>query len=220
MRENPSPFVVFEWYFVKYRIKSWSVITVKILNAANLLTLLRLALVIPLFALSVERQYYWIALLLFWFAMLTDMFDGYVARRYKMITNLGKFMDQITDKIVINAILLIFLWARELPLWFVAIIILRDILVGGVRMFLASRSVVVAANVWGKMKTTLQTILISLVYLSPYFNLKLLIDIFVYLTAVVALYSGYTYFMEAVPYFLEKHEEGSDDDERKTSVAG
>jgi CDP-diacylglycerol--glycerol-3-phosphate 3-phosphatidyltransferase/cardiolipin synthase len=179
----------------------------KLWNAANILTLIRLLMIIPLFPLSMHKEYYWIALILFWFAMLTDMFDGMIARRYGMVTNLGKFMDQITDKLLINAILLIFLWARELPLWFVAIIILRDILVGGIRMFLASKGIVVPANVWGKMKTLLQTILVSTVYLSPYLPLKLLIDILVYLTAAVALYSGYTYFLHAVPYLVEKGDE-------------
>ncbi|NOZ92819.1 CDP-diacylglycerol--glycerol-3-phosphate 3-phosphatidyltransferase [bacterium 3DAC] len=179
----------------------------KILNAANILTLIRLLMIIPLFPLSMHREYYWLALILFWFAMLTDMFDGMVARKYKMITNLGKFMDQITDKLLINAILLIFLWARELPLWFVAIIILRDILVGGVRMFLASKGVVVPANKWGKIKTLLQTILVSTVYLSPYIPVKWFIYVLVYLTAAIAIYSGYTYFLHAVPYLMEKGDE-------------
>ncbi len=176
----------------------------KLWNAANILTLIRLLMIVPLFPLSIQKEYYWIALILFWFAMITDVFDGMIARRYNMVTNLGKFMDQITDKLLINAIFLIFLWSRELPLWFVAIIILRDIFVSGIRMFLASKGVVVPANVWGKMKTLLQTILISAVYLSPYFSLNLLIKILVYLTAVVALYSGYTYFLHAVPYLTEK----------------
>ncbi len=175
-----------------------------IFNTANILTLIRLFMILPLFPLSMHKQYYYIALLLFWFAMLTDMFDGLIARRYNMVTNLGKFMDQITDKLLINAILLIFLWDKMLPLWFVSIIILRDLLVGGIRMFLASKGVVVPANKWGKMKTLLQTILVSVVYLSPYFPLNSLILLLVWITALVSVYSGYTYFLYALPYLLEK----------------
>jgi len=140
------------------------------------------------------------------FAMLTDMFDGLIARKYNMVTNLGKFMDQIIDKLLINAIFLIFLWARELPLWFVSIIILRDIIVGGIRMFVASRGVVVPANAWGKLKTLLQTILVSAVYLSPYIKIWPLIVVLEYITAAVALYSGYTYFLHVLPFLSEKGE--------------
>ena len=142
-------------YVMYIRIKRCCDMT--ILNVANIITFVRLVMIIPLFFFTLKPRHYLIALVLFWLAMLTDVIDGFVARRLNMITNLGKFMDQITDKLLINAILLIFLRNRLLPLWFVTLVILRDIIVGGVRMFLASKETVVPANIWGKMKTLLQT---------------------------------------------------------------
>jgi len=177
------------------------------LNVANIITFVRLIMIIPLFFFTLNPSYYLIALVLFWLAMLTDVIDGFIARRFNMITNLGKFMDQITDKLLINAILLIFLWNRLLPLWFVTLVILRDIIVGGVRMFLASKDIIVPANIWGKMKTLLQTFLISLIYLVQAFPINnIIVDIVMYATAIVVVFSGYTYFRQAVPYFLEKEE--------------
>ena len=175
-----------------------------VLNVANIITFIRLAMIIPLFFFTLNPRYYLIALVLFWLAMLTDVIDGLIARRFNMITNLGKFMDQITDKLLINAILLIFLWNRLLPLWFVTLVILRDIIVGGVRMFLASKDIIVPANIWGKMKTLLQTFLISLIYLTYVFPVKDIVDIVMYVTSIVVIFSGYTYFRQAIPYFLEK----------------
>ena len=177
-----------------------------ILNVANIITFIRLIMIVPLFFFTLKPRYYLIALVLFWLAMLTDVIDGFIARRFNMITNLGKFMDQITDKLLINAILLIFLWNHLLPLWFVTFVILRDIIVGGVRMFLASKETVVPANIWGKVKTLLQTFLISLIYLIQTFPIKNIVDIVMYVTAIVVVFSGYTYFRQAVPYFLEKEE--------------
>lgn len=180
-----------------------------ILNVANIVTFVRLVMIVPLFFFTLTPRYYLIALVLFGLAMLTDVIDGFIARRFNMITNLGKFMDQITDKLLINAILLIFLWNRLLPLWFVTLVILRDIVVGGVRMFLASKEIVVPANIWGKMKTLLQTFLISLIYIIHAFSMENFVDIvnvIMYITAVVVVFSGYTYFRQAMPYFLETEE--------------
>ncbi len=138
-----------------------------VINVPNALSTARILALFPLIVLSFYPRYFLIAFVLFVLTMVSDLLDGYIARRYAQVTRLGKFLDQIADKLVITAILLVFLSKGLSPFWFVALIILRDLVVGGVRMYMSSSGVVVAAKWPGKLKTLLQVIYVGGVYLGP-----------------------------------------------------
>lgn len=102
--------------------------------------------------------------LLFIFASLTDFVDGWYARKYNQITTFGKLFDPLADKILINSTLIIFGARGLLPIIFVIIFIIRDILVDGLRMMLASNDIVLAADKWGKLKTIFQMLGLTLLF--------------------------------------------------------
>ncbi|OQY09885.1 MAG: CDP-diacylglycerol--glycerol-3-phosphate 3-phosphatidyltransferase [Marinitoga sp. 4572_148] len=174
----------------------------KIWTAPNILTFIRILATIPMFIITYDEKYYLIAFLVYILVSLTDLLDGYIARKYNLVSDFGKFMDQIADKILINALFIVFLEIHKLPGWFVAIIIIRDIFISGLRMYLANKNVVVAADKWGKAKTFLQTILIASLYLTPTF---VFLDnfnfILILLTAFSSIFSGYNYLAKNIVYF-------------------
>ena len=97
-----------------------------------------------------------IAAIVFIIASLTDMADGKIARKYNLITNLGKFLDSLADKMLVIAILIAFVELHRVSAWLLAIIILREFMVTGIRMLAAEKGVVMAAKMIGKIKTTTQ----------------------------------------------------------------
>lgn len=135
------------------------------MNLANKLTLSRILLV-PVYALVfLYTDWKVAALLLFIGAALTDWVDGYVARNYKMVTDLGKFMDPLADKLLTLTAFVLFTHFGYLnPLW-VIIIIAREVIVSVFRAVAASKQVVIAASVYGKIKTVLQFSTIIMVHL-------------------------------------------------------
>ncbi len=157
-----------------------------------------------------------IVFVIFLIASLTDFVDGYLARKNNQVTDLGKFLDPVADKLLINS-MVIFLVAPSLfapynieqnvsiNVWCAIIFIGRDIVVDALRFIASNKNVVIAANIFGKMKTVLQMIAISLVLLNDwpfsYFDnswpigLKIS-DIFVYLAAFVSLLSGIIYVIQ------------------------
>ena len=100
----------------------------------------------------------WIALALFCLASLTDMLDGKIARKYNLITDFGKFMDPLADKLLVCSALICMIELRELPAWMVIIIISREFIISGFRLVASDNGVVIAASYWGKFKTTFQMI--------------------------------------------------------------
>lgn len=104
-----------------------------------------------------------IAAIVFIIASLTDMADGKIARKYNLITNLGKFLDSLADKMLVIGVLIAFVELGRVSAWFLAIIILREFMVTGIRMLAAEKGVVMAAKMIGKIKTTTQ--MIAIVYL-------------------------------------------------------
>jgi CDP-diacylglycerol--glycerol-3-phosphate 3-phosphatidyltransferase/cardiolipin synthase len=164
------------------------------LNIPNWLSFSRILAVFPLYILTVMGEnYFFPALIVFIIASFTDLLDGWIARKYNMVTDLGKFFDQIADKIMINAVLISLLTIGFVPGWFVAIIVVRDTFVSGLRMFLANKNIVVAADKFGKLKTFLQIVLIIAIYLN--FSI-LLNNVLIYTTAFVSLFSGFNYLIK------------------------
>ena len=100
----------------------------------------------------------YVAAALFIIASLTDMLDGKIARKYNLVTNFGKFMDPLADKLLVCSALICMIELRELPAWMVIIIISREFTISGFRLVASDNGVVIAASYWGKFKTTFQMI--------------------------------------------------------------
>ncbi len=130
-------------------------------TTANKITLLRIAL-IPVFLLLAYAGRTIPALLVFIIASLSDMADGYVARHYNQITNFGKFMDPLADKLLVCSALICLIELHKIPAWVVLVIIAREFIVSGFRLVAVDQGVVIAASMWGKIKTTVQMIMIIL----------------------------------------------------------
>lgn len=104
----------------------------------------------------------YIALGIFIIASLTDLLDGRIARKYNLVTNFGKFMDPLADKLLVCAALICLVEMDRIPAWIVIIIISREFIISGFRLVAADNQVVIAASYWGKFKTTFQMIMVCL----------------------------------------------------------
>ena len=102
----------------------------------------------------------WICLAIFVAASVTDWFDGHLARKYNLITNFGKFMDPLADKLLVCSAMICMIEVDKLPAWVVIIIIGREFIISGFRLIAAENGVVIAANYWGKFKTVFQMAMI------------------------------------------------------------
>lgn len=125
------------------------------MNLPNKLTLIRIVLVPVTMALILTRHFY-IGLAVFVIASVTDFFDGYIARRDNLVTSFGKIMDPLADKILVFGALLCFLQLGYINAWSVAVILAREFFVTGMRVVASSKGNVIAASMWGKIKTNVQ----------------------------------------------------------------
>ena len=105
----------------------------------------------------------WLALAIFVVASLTDWLDGYLARRDNLVTNFGKFMDPLADKLLVGAAMICMVALKTLPTWIVIIIISREFIISGLRLVAADNGIVIAASWWGKIKTATQMVMIVVV---------------------------------------------------------
>ena len=132
------------------------------MNLPNKLTVARIVLA-PLFLLFAVWNFpfhYAVALVVFIAAALTDMFDGKIARARGLITNLGKFLDPLADKMLTTAAFLVFMVTRQMNVWALMIVLTREFMVTSVRLLAAKDGTVIAASIWGKLKTVAQFIAI------------------------------------------------------------
>ena len=147
-----------------------------------------------------------ILLIIFVFACITDYLDGNIARRKKLVTSFGKFIDPVADKAIINTMFIILAYNHSIPVLPVIIMILRDIVVDGCRMIASSKGVVVAADFYGKLKTVTQMISIILVLLNNFpfeaYNIQFS-TVLVWFTALISAFSGYNYFRQVKEYLFE-----------------
>lgn len=136
------------------------------MNLPNKLTLIRVILIVPFVAflmmdckdvtfISQDVARY-AALAIFILASLTDLADGKIARKYHMVTNFGKFMDPLADKLLVCSALICFVSLDRIPLWVVLVIIAREFIISGFRLIAADNGIVIAAGIWGKWKTAVQ----------------------------------------------------------------
>ena len=101
-----------------------------------------------------------IALILFCVASLTDMLDGKIARKYNLVTNFGKFMDPLADKLLVCSAMICMIEMGKLPAWIVIVIIAREFIISGFRLVASDNGIVIAASYWGKFKTVFQMAMI------------------------------------------------------------
>ena len=135
------------------------------MNLPNKLTILR-TILIPFFLVAMlwDAVPYgnWIALVIFAIASLTDMLDGKIARKYNLVTNFGKFMDPLADKLLVCSALIAFVELGRIPCWIVIVIIAREFIISGFRLVAADNGIVIAAGMWGKVKTAEQMVMICI----------------------------------------------------------
>lgn len=134
------------------------------MNTPNKLTILRV-IMIPFFVLFMlvpigGDVHKWVALAIFIIASLTDTLDGYLARRDNLVTNFGKFMDPLADKLLVCAAMICLIEVGKLPSWIVIIIISREFIISGFRLIASDNGIVIAASWWGKAKTISQMVMI------------------------------------------------------------
>ncbi len=135
------------------------------MNLPNKLTVFRVILVIPFVALMLNGYDLW-AVAVFIIASLTDLLDGKIARKYNLITDFGKFMDPLADKLLVCAAMICLVEMGRLPAWMVIVIISREFIISGFRLVASDNGVVIAASYWGKFKTTFQMLMIIVLILN------------------------------------------------------
>lgn len=170
------------------------------MNLPNKLTVLRV-IMIPVFLVFLLTNCAggaskYIAAAVFVLASLTDMLDGKIARKYNLVTNFGKFMDPLADKLLVCSALIAFVELGYLPAWIVIIIISREFIISGFRLIAADKGVVIAANYWGKFKTTFQMIMTILLILQldyPYADTVEWIFVYIALALTVISLVDYIY---------------------------
>lgn len=148
------------------------------MNLPNKLTIFRMIMIVPFVILLLGNYQQWgwftaifggiseyvdyIALAIFIIASLTDLIDGKIARKYNLVTNFGKFMDPLADKLLVCAAMIALVEMGRIPSWIVIIIISREFIISGFRLIASDNGVVIAASYWGKFKTTFQMIMVCL----------------------------------------------------------
>lgn len=160
---------------------------------------------------------YFILFIFFLLASFTDFLDGYLARKNNQVTDLGKFLDPVADKLLINSMVIFLIIPRsyasnqmDFSLWCALLLVARDIVVDALRFIAAQKGVVIAANIFGKAKTVLEMVAISLVLLNgfpfTYFDASWpvrIADIFVYLATFTSVVSGVIYVVSNRKAFLK-----------------
>ncbi len=174
------------------------------MNLPNKLTLMRMILVIPFVLLLIGGHMEWpwfaaifggimeyveyIALGIFIVASLTDLLDGYIARKCHLETNFGKFMDPLADKLLVCSALIALVQLDRIPSWIVIIIISRDFIINGLRLIASDNNIVIAASQWGKFKTATQMVMICLM-IGNLEELTLITDIFMWVALALTIIS-------------------------------
>lgn len=164
------------------------------MNLPNKLTILRV-IMIPFFVFFLlfrpeDFTFRVIAEVIFCAASLTDMLDGKIARKYNLITNFGKFMDPLADKLLVCSALVCLTDLKQLPAWVTIVIISREFIISGFRLIAATDGVVIAASMWGKAKTVSQMAMIILLILNlPYRPIQILGWILIYAATALTVIS-------------------------------
>ena len=171
------------------------------MNLPNKLTIFRVIL-IPFFVVFLlldpsNQTYRYIADAIFIIASLTDMLDGKIARKYNLVTNFGKFMDPLADKLLVSAAMICLIATGQLADWIVIVIISREFIISGFRLIASDNGIVIAASYWGKFKTVFQMLMIIVLIANiqmPFFTV--LGTILIYVALVLTIVSLIDYIIK------------------------
>ena len=181
------------------------------MNLPNKLTIFRAILILPFIILLLGGYHQWgwftaifggileyvdyIALAIFIIASLTDLLDGKIARKYNLVTNFGKFMDPLADKLLVCAALIALVELSRIPSWVVIVIISREFIISGFRLIASDNNVVIAASYWGKFKTTFQMVMVCLM-IANIAAIQLLTDIVMWVALALTVISLIDYLVK------------------------
>ena len=169
------------------------------MNTPNKLTLLRV-IMIPFFVVFMLADWGawsdWVALAIFVIASATDWLDGYLARKYHLVTNFGKFMDPLADKLLVCSAMICLIELGRIPSWVVIIIIGREFVISGFRLIASDNGIVIAANYWGKFKTVCQMVMIIVLIANLGGIFDVLEQILIYASLALTVISLATYLWE------------------------
>lgn len=171
------------------------------MNLPNKLTMFRVIL-IPFFVFFLLAPYFegygnYVAVAIFIVASLTDLLDGKIARKYNLVTNFGKFMDPLADKLLVCSAMICLIELGLLPAWIVILIIAREFIISGFRLIASDNGVVIAASYWGKFKTTFQMLMVIVLLLNfdiPAF--KILGTVLIWIATILTIVSLIDYIVK------------------------
>lgn len=178
------------------------------MNLPNKLTIARV-LMIPFFVVFMLTDLggaasKWIALALFIIASLTDLLDGHIARKYNLVTNFGKFMDPLADKLLVCSAMICLVGMGKIPAWIVIVIISREFIISGFRLIASDNGRVIAASYWGKFKTTFQMIMICLM-IADIAAIAVVTQIVMWVALILTVVSLVDYLMKNKDVLAEQH---------------
>ena len=176
------------------------------MNLPNSITLLRVIL-IPVFVVLLMTGHNYIASGIFIFAALSDALDGYLARRLDLVTNFGKIMDPLADKLLVFSALLCLVELAVVPAWMAIVILARELTITSLRSIAAADGVVIAAGMSGKIKTVFQMVAIPLLLLEnwPFAYINIPMDqIMLWAAVIMTIYSGFEYIIKNRKLFSMK----------------
>ncbi len=162
------------------------------MNLPNKLTMARI-FAVPVFVVLYMMKLYIPACIVFILASLTDMLDGHIARKYNMVTNFGKIMDPLADKILVYAAFCLMVADGTVPAWMLIIILFREFAVSGLRTVAASEGIVIAAGMTGKIKTVLQMFAVPVLLLQIPGIISTIGQILLWASLVMTIVSGTEY---------------------------
>ena len=161
------------------------------MNLPNKLTIFRVILIVPFIILLLGGQAGWFGDNTF----VTDLIDGKIARKYNLITDFGKFMDPLADKLLVCSAMIALIEMNRIPSWVVIIIIAREFIISGFRLIASDNGVVIAASYWGKFKTTFQMVMICLM-IANFPQLQILTDIIMWIALILTVVSLIDYLVK------------------------
>lgn len=177
------------------------------MNLPNKLTVLRICM-IPFFVAALlyengaDQMMRMIANVIFITASLTDLLDGKIARKYGLVTNFGKFMDPLADKLLVCSALICLIQLGQLPAWVVIVIISREFIISGFRLVAADNGIVIAASYWGKFKTVFQmTAVVLLIFNFP--ALSVVTDAVLWIAVILTIVSLVDYVSKNIKVLTE-----------------
>ena len=181
-----------------------------VFNLPNTISMLRIGVIPVLFflLLSPGKVMSLVIAILFIAAALTDLLDGYIARKYQIVTTMGKFLDPIADKLIVNTAMIMMIPISRIPAWIVAVIVIRDFAVDGIRNIASSNGIVIQASPLGKRKTLCQIFAVSALMIHYPFigaDAHIVGMVILYIALILTVVSGTEYFVKFYRTSIQKN---------------